>query len=221
MVALPPVAKVVRVDFHMLQGSDSNIQNRSFFQYQGALSQADADTWCAAFATQWGNHTMLHLSGSIALEQTVLTDLTSASAPQSLSTTVISGGGGAGVVLAGGTCAVVKKRIARRYRGGHPRDYIGGLLQSALSSPQLLTGGFITNLTNDYNAFVTAVLAAVPAGAAPASEVNVSYFSGFTNVTNPISGRTRAVPRPRVTPVVDLITAHSVNAVPASQRRRN
>ncbi len=164
---------------------------------------------------------MLHLSGSIALVLTLLTDLSSPSAVQSQVTTNSSGGGGAGATLAGGSAAVVKKRIARRYRGGHPRDYIAGLLQSSLSNPQTLTTGFVTNLTNDYNAFISAVLLAVPVAAAPAFEVNVSYFSGFHNVTDPISGRSRAVPTPRVTPVVDLITGHTVNPSIASQRRRN
>jgi hypothetical protein len=59
-----------------------------------------------------------------------------------------------------------------------------------------------------------------PTALTPAFQVNVSYFSGFTNVTFP-SGRIRPVPKLRSVPLVDTVTSWSTNPNVASQRRRN
>jgi len=91
---------------------------------------------------------------------------------------------------------------------------------SFLATPETLTAAQIGFILAGYNAFVSAALGHVPVAAAPATEVNVSFFQGFHNVTFP-SGRQRAVPTIRVAPVVDTVIAHAVNPKVASQRRRN
>jgi len=221
MPALPPVPKVVRVDFHHTLTGNANIQNRAFFQYTGALSQADAATWVAAMRLNWINHTLLHLSSLLTLTSTVLTDLSSASAPQAIDSGTGTGGS-AVAALSEGTAVVLKKILARRYRGGHPRDYLAGPTTGDLAAASLKTwsAGSLANWATDYAAFVTAVIAATPAAAAPGSEVQVSYFQGFHNVTFP-SGRARAVPTLRAAPIVDAVVSHVANPKIASQRRRN
>jgi hypothetical protein len=51
--------------------------------------------------------------------------------------------------------------------------------------------------------------------------VNVSYYNGFTVVTNPTTGRARNVPTLRGTPVVDTVTGIVARVQVGSQRRRN
>ncbi|MGH9123011.1 MAG: hypothetical protein ACRDYC_13890, partial [Acidimicrobiales bacterium] len=53
---------------------------------------------------------------------------------------------------------------------------------------------------------------------------SISYYKGFTSVLNPVTGRTRDVPKVRAgadLPVpIDTVTALIVNPKPGSQRRR-
>lgn len=219
MPPLPSVSKVVRVDHHFTLAGDANAQVRMFFQYGGVLSQADALTWANAIATSWGAHMMAQLSNALSLTSTVLTDLSSASAPQAISTTS-STGSLAGVATSGATAIVMKKKIARRYRGGHPRMYIPGPSSGQLATEQTWAAGYIASVNTAFAAYVSDALTNVPAAAAPATEVNVSFFSGFTNKTFP-SGRTHPVPTARVTPLVDVIIANTMNPRPANQRRRS
>ncbi len=219
MPALPPVPKVVRVDFHMSLGGNANMQNRVFFQYAGALTQADAQTWVNAIATDWVTSAMSHMTTLISLVSTTLTDLTSSSAAQAISgNTGVGTNATAGPV--GGLAFVVKKKIARRYRGGHPKDYLPGIPSGNLFSAESWSAATLAAVVTDYNAFITAALGHVPAAAGPATHVNVSYFSGFVNKLFP-SGREHPVPVARVTPLIDAVIGISANARPASQRRRN
>ncbi len=219
MPALPAVARVVRCDFHHTLGGNTNILNRVFLQYAGVLSLVDAQTWINSIFTDWGNNVVAQQNVNLVLNLAVLTDLSSASSPQAQQSGAIAGTGG-GAAAPAGIAAVVKQKLARRYRGGHPRHYISGLQASQIATPETLTAAYIALLVAGYNAFVSAALGHVPALAAPATEVNVSYFSGFHNVTFP-SGRQHAVPTERAVPLVDTVIAHAVNPRVASQRRRN
>jgi hypothetical protein len=49
--------------------------------------------------------------------------------------------------------------------------------------------------------------------------VNLSYYKGFTNITNS-SGRERAVPTYRTVATHDNVTGYSAKAIIGSQRRR-
>ena len=218
MPALPAVDHVVRVDFHMSQTDTPNMQNRLFFKYVGALSQADAATWCASMRSNWITHMGAHMANQVTLYKTVLTDLTSASAAQAIDTTTGAFAAGTSADIAG-LSAVIQLKLARRYRGGHPRIYLPGVRATDVANLNQLTGGLISSLVTDIGAFISAVLTAVPVAAAPATHVNVSYFQGFHNITLP-SGRTRSVPTLRGTPVVDTVLSYGVNPTLGMQRRR-
>ncbi len=219
MPALPAVSKVVRLDFHQLDFNNANILTRMFIQYAGVLSQADAQTWVNTIQTKFVADMLPQLTNDLTLVNTVLTDLTSATAAQAISTTA-SGVGSGGSNSPPDICFIVKLKIARRYRGGHPRHYFAQPIFSNFSSVFQWTAAYQTAFITAYNSLVSDILTNVPAAAAPATEVNVSYFSGFHNVTFP-SGRIRPVPTVRVTPLVDTVLSHSANPKPGSQRRRN
>lgn len=217
---LPAVPKVVRVDHHFSGEADTNIQIREFFQYTGALSTADAQTWVHNIATAMALFTVNQMVAGCSLLLTELTDLSSNTAPQVIDTTSGTGTNGT-VPLAEGTALVMRHKIARRYRGGHPRVYLPGQPANQLQSNGLWTPGSLSSNTSAYNTYIAAATANTnPVAIGTITHVAVSYFQHFTNVLFP-SGRMHAVPTPRATPLVDLIISVQANPVPASQRRRN
>lgn len=220
MPALPPVSKVVRVDHHFSDGGNPNVQIRNFFQYAGTLSTTDAATWLSNMITGLGTFMASFSQPTLTLVLSELTDLTSTSAAQVLNSTGTAGGAGAAPLTAG-VALVIKKKIARRYRGGHPRVYLPGMSTTYLTSPIQWNSTSLANIVAGWTTFIAACTANTnPAAIGAITEVNVSYFSGFTNKTFP-SGRTHPVASQRVTPVVDAVIGHVGNSIPASQRRRN
>ncbi len=219
MPALPPVANVVRVDVLFSLPGDPNAEFRKFFHYVGALSQADAQAWVSAIHAAFNTRMASQLYAGVTQKQTTLTDLTSASAPQALDATPHAMAN-ANTSLPSGLAMVIKDRIARRYRGGHPKTYLPGIPNANLVGGNQWSAGGMAGVLAAWNLWISDCLNAVPALAAPASEVNVSWYQGFHVVVLP-SQRTRNVPTLRPVPVVDTILAHSINSTAASQRRRN
>jgi hypothetical protein len=222
MPALPAVPKVVRADYHFSLGGDTNAMWRTFWQYSGSLNNADSLLWTASVFNAWhvASGWQSISSNDITLTKCETTDLSSSSAPQSV-TTGATVGSRSVVPVTAGAAAVVSFKMARRYRGGHPRIYIPGLGYDYIATAQQWSSGALANIAAAFNAWALAVQAAATSGMGTTIQVNVSYFSGFTNVTFP-SGRIRPVPKLRVGgPVVDVLTNAFVNPNVASQRRRN
>lgn len=218
MPALPVVAKVVRVDFHMEETDSPNMQNRWFFNYSGTLSPTDAITWVANLRAAYGAHMGLHMSNQVTVFKTQLTDLSSASAAQVVDDTTAAFGAGTTADIAG-LSAVIQFKIARRYRGGHPRIYLPGVRTGDVINLNELAPALVSNLITDLGAFITAVTTGQPAAIGTIQQVNVSYFLGFENITLP-SGRVKSVPKLRATPVTDVVTGYGINPVIGMQRRR-
>jgi hypothetical protein len=198
---------------------DANEQIRCFFQYTGALSQADAQTWVTAMNAAWGTRWSPQQTTFCTLTNVVLTDLTSATAAQANDATARVGTNGTSPAPLG-AAIIIKRRIARRYRGGHSKVYIPGASIVSMGTNNQWVGASLTAFLAAWNNLISDILTAVPVAAAPAFEVSVSYFQGFHNVTFP-SGRIRPVPTLRGSPLIDLVLGHAVNPVVASQRRRN
>jgi hypothetical protein len=218
--ALPNVPKVVRLDHHLAMEGTPNMQIRGFYQYAGALSQADAQTWLTNIVTAFNTFVNARLSTRVSTVLAQLTDLTSTSAVQVQNSTSATGTDG-NAANGPGVALVIKQVIARRYRGGHSRVYIPGTTAANITSTGRWDSTYLTNTVSAFTTYVNAVIANTnPAAIGAITHVNVSYFSGFHNVTFP-SGRARAVPTARVTPLVDTIIALVGNPEPASQRRRN
>lgn len=221
MAALPPVPKTVRIDWHFKVTDDANAMIRQFYNYTGALSQADAQTWVAAASAAF--QAPGSVQGAITIDtnlfKTELTDLTSNVAPQAIDNTSRPGSAGGNGVVAG-IAAVSSYKIGRRYRGGHPRNYWPGISAGNLFNESNWTPAFTTNFRNSVKAFIAAVIAGAPVAVGTVTQVNVNYFKGFTNKTFP-SGRIRPVPTPLAVPGQDLVTDVFINPRPASQRRRN
>src|SRR5579859_1208228 len=182
MPALPDVSAVVRFTLKFTYGGDVDVVNRFFQKYggtPGSLTTSQADTWAAAVTAAWSAHQGSAFSNKLFLNQVTLEDLTSNVGAVGIDTTGAQGGD-TGVETPAGVAVIVSESIYRRYRGGHPRQYLAGL---PASTPQTIQPGFVTSIQAGYIAFRAAVAAAVPSGLAPATDVNVSYYAGFTNHT--------------------------------------
>lgn len=219
MVALPAVSKVIRVALSGVATNGETIANRIFLQYSGTLSSADLTTVVNTIDTAWNTNIAPLVSSDFTLQQIVATDLSSNTAPQVVKT-VSHAGTNASAPLAAGTAAVIKFKIARRYRGGHPRFYLGPLGSGILANASQILAATQTSLATGFGNFISACIAAPPAAVGTLNHVSVHYFSGFVNHTFP-SGRVRAIPLPLGSPSVDLITAYQCNPNVGSQRRRN
>jgi hypothetical protein len=219
MPSLPAVPHVVRADWHFSLTGDPNVQFRLFFDYAGALSLADAQTWVNAMKTAWTAHLTTDQIPSCILQFVELTDLSSSVSPQVFTTGVEAGTSGhtEGV---NGLALLVKHKIARRYRGGHPRSYLPGFPSSVMSGTDAWDPTALATWQTHYNSFISDCLTMVPVAAAPATQVNVSYFSGNAPVI--INNRARNRPTLRAGgPVTDNILSNQLLGTPASQRRRN
>ena len=221
MPALPVVANVMRIDLKGTITGGGVFADRIFVRYATALSSADAATIATGVGTAWNTNLAPIISNNATLQTVTVTDLASVSGAQSVQSTVHAGTDAA-ATMPGASSVVVRFKIARRYRGGHPRFYLGPIASGHSANPDQWSAGFLTTVLADWNAFVNAVLALATGGTGALTHVNVSYFSGFSVVTNPITHRARNVPSLRIAgPATDSVSSYSVNPNIASQRRRN
>src|SRR5579864_1652032 len=192
MPPLPAVPKVIAARFIHTFQEDVDVVNRVFFQYSGAVSQTDLNTLATSFKTAWDSNVMPALSNSLVHTDTELTDLSSSTSPVSGVTGSVAGGDATHASLAANSAIVIGMDVARRYRGGHPRLYLGGMHINMLNDVQTLTSAFIASMLTDFQNFITGCTTAPPAAVGTLIQVNVSYFQGFTNHTFP-SGRVRPI----------------------------
>lgn len=220
MPALPPVSKVMRIDLFETYLQDVHVRDRIYFQFAGAgPTTADLTTLGTTISAAWNTNMSPILSTAFTLSTIQLTDLTSNTGAQNV-VTAARAGTDATAVLSAGVAAVIRFKISRRYRGGHPRFYLCGIPQAKMAATGIWNTSFTAALQSDWAAFITACEASPPTNIGAMTHVNVSYFAGFTNKTFP-SGRTHPVSTLRGTPMVDAINSYSINPNPASQRRRN
>lgn len=217
---LPAVAKVVRFDLHQTYGPNAHVQDRIFLRYSGTMSVADLTTVCTTMRNAWNTNMAPALITSHTLTSILATDLTSNTAAQATNSTA-SVGTVVDAILPTGTALVIKFRIGKRYRGGHPRFYLVGRGDASLQTSNTWTAACVTGVTNAFSAFIAAAVLAPPAAVGTLTHTTVNYFSGFTVVTNPVTHRARNVPTVLGTPLFNDVLGYAVNPIVASQRRRN
>lgn len=220
MPALPNVSKVLKV---ALSGTFSSGQvwlSRFYIGYTGtAPLVADLVTFNTAVATAYGADLKTLLPPVNVLTQIETIDLTSPTSAVAIDTVSVAGTRSGSPVPAQ-VCLVSSYEIARRYRGGHPRGYWPWGVQTDIASAGSWATAFTSACTTGLNSFFTALVAAGWSGAGTLSQKNVSYYSGFTVVTNPVTGRARNVPTLRVTPLQDPVTSIVSRISYGTQRRR-
>jgi hypothetical protein len=201
-------------------GTDTGALTKLHFAYTGsAPTTADATSIANGIASAWNTNLATLMANGLPLEDVTVTDLASSTGVEvTVSTSYV--GSRSGSVNANSVAVLTNASVARRYRGGKPRSYMPGGVANDLSAGQW-TSSFQTAWNTGYRAFIAAVEALSAGGTSLSNSVSVSYYSGFTSVTNPITGRTKDVAKLRTGgPVVDTITAWSINPSTGNQRRR-
>jgi hypothetical protein len=221
MPALPSFTGGMRVAFKWIVGSDPVALSRIFLTYSGiAPTPADLITLADVFVTSFTTNLQDKFATTNGLEQVEITDLSSPTGAVCESTTGPVMGTEAGETLPGATCLLILYGLDRRYRGGHPRSYVPAFTHEDLDTEQSWEPGSLTAFIPAWTDFIESAVGSMWAGGGVPTNVNVSYFEGFTPVQNPITLRWRNVPKVRTTPVVDTIASISANTAPCFQTRR-
>lgn len=219
--ALPPVSNVIRLTLTHSDAADVDVQTHLFWQYTGtAPTNAQLNTMAAALASPWAGAMGSYCFTDVQLTRVDIVDLSSSTA--AVGTALVSETGTrSGHTNAGAVAVLINYGIARRYRGGKPRSYLPYLVAEDLTTPQEWNATTLTALVGAWEVFLAAVESSVWSGGTIAAQVNVSYYSGFQSVQNPITKRWRNISTPRTAPIIDSIAAIKGNPKPGSQRRRN
>lgn len=200
-------------------GSSPGMGTRFFVSYSGGPPTA---TNMSALATELATLFSADLAAlcatAVTLATTECTDLSSSSGALASHSAGIAGTRG-GTFMNVGACVVMDYTIGRRYRGGKPRGYWPFGNTADTTGDQVWSGTAISAFQTGVNSFFTSLLAYGGAGITLDNQVNVSYYTGFTNYTGS-GGRAKVRSNQRTTPVVDIVTGHIARATIGSQRRR-
>lgn len=219
MPALPNVPNVLRIQLGYSIGSDVTNLSNLFWRYSGTPpNNSVLSTFATTLAAVWGSDMAGMCDTTRHLTSVAITDLTTPTSGN-VAVTASVAGTRTGPPMTANTCALVNYTVARRYRGGKPRNYLPCGVFSDEATPQTWQSSFITSLTTNWGNFLSYIVANPPSGVSTMQHVNVSYYSGFTVFTTP-SGRAKNIPTLRPSPLVDSITGFVVNPKFGSQRRR-
>ena len=220
MPALPVVAKVLKVAAIWSYGVNTDIVTRFYIQYTGsAPDAAQLNTFCNSVKGDLADTIQAAVNEAYTLGRVHAIDLSSAIGAEGdwLGADVGNLGGDP---LPADVAQVCSYEISRRYRGGHPRGYWPMNQAGDLNTPQQWATGVVSGNQTQFETFFAAVLTHTWSGGGSLTHVNVSYFHGFTVITDPITGRARNVPTVRGTPLVDAVSAYVARAHIGTQRRR-
>jgi hypothetical protein len=203
MPPLPPVAQVVKcVALGTYYGA--HWANVFHVRYTGTTpTVADLNTFSTDFGNAYDGHLLEHISDGVTLTDVECTDLSSSVSAQGAAS-MSHPGDIAGDSLSASVAVCLSWKIARRYRGGHPRTYLCGIPDSVTANVQALSAGAVTNYQNDAAGFMAAVNA-ISLGGALVTLGCVSYVGGGV---------------PRTVPLFEDFRGSTVNARLDSQRRR-
>lgn len=220
MPALPDVPGVLKVALSGTLFKGNEWLSRYYLSYTGtAPTVTQLGTFNAALITSFGTNLKSLMNNENSLTQVESIDLTSPTSAVATTSASVAGTRGT-AILPAQIATVVSYEIARRYRGGHPRGYWPFGVETDLGQEQAWTPTYIGLVNTGWTAFLASNTTTPWSGAGTVAQCNVSYYKGFTVITNPVTGRARNVPTLRVSPVVDAVTAFVTRASPGTQRRR-
>ena len=207
---MPPLPNVSNVLKFRIIGNDGgavwNVNHFVSYTTGTAPSNTQMDSLCASVLTNYATF----------INTAKYSTATDVNAVQGIDLSTTTGSVGSAATVTHGTnpsvptaaqvCVLVSHRIARHYRGGHPRTYMPGFSTASLvdsthwgTTDVAAQQTLYTALVNSINTAVGLVTSSVCA------HVNVSYHSGHAL---------------RPVPVVDGISGSTVQTLVATQRRR-
>lgn len=218
VVPLPDVP-CMRVRLIWTDGDGNELGSRFYLSYSGSAPTAgNCSTLASDISAAWGTNLKGDCQDDISLTEVDVLDIATNSGLSGQWTGSITGTNGS--TLTPIQCAInIEYGISRRYRGGKPRCFLPPGGNSELTGANRWSSAFLSQVTTDIEAFFSAVQALSVGSVGTLVHVSLSYYKGFTNITNS-SGRERAVPTYRGTALHDNITGYFPKATIGSQRRR-
>ena len=207
----------VRLDYEEAGGTLAG--SRFYLSYAGAAPTAgNCITLAGDIAAAWATHLAPSVHQGFSLSEVDVLDIASdtGSSGQWTGNNV---GGDSSTAVPNNVATNVEFDIARRYRGGKPRMFLPPPGADGLSTPDKWTTAFTDSVNTAMAAFFAEIEALSIGAVGTLAHVNLSYYKGFTNVTNS-SGRTRAAPKYRDVALVDSVNGYAAKSVVGSQRRR-
>lgn len=193
--------------------------NRLYFSYSGSAPTAgNCATIASDVAAAWNTDIAPLTANNYALVEVDVLDIATDSGLSGQWTGSHSGSR-SGTTLPVQCATNVEFGISRRYRGGKPRCFLPPGVAADLVDEGTWGTSFISTAGTGFSSFAAAINAISVGSVGTLQHVNLSYYKGFTNITNS-SGRERAVPTYRTSALHDNITGYFVKAVIGSQKRR-
>lgn len=206
MPALPVVPNVLKVELLYVYG-DKAAANVLHFQFAGGtLAPFD---FCATIAENAAAElsAVVDIMGpDIETQGCRVTDLSSDTGLVVFDSSEVAGTRTGGTLPAN-SAVLASYTVARRYRGGHARQYLPWFTQTDLLSPQSWASASVTEAATAW----TAVLASITA----------STFGGFTITTQVQVGYRPTGPVPKTSFVLTPIAFSVIQPEVASMRRRD
>jgi hypothetical protein len=207
----------VRLVYHDTENNE--LGNRFYLQYSGAApSGANCVSLATGIAAAQEAHLVQICGNDISLVEIDVLDIATNSGLSGQWSGSQAGASGPGIVPVQAALNI-ELGIARRYRGGKPRLYLPPPGPSSMLDNQSWNSTLVNLANSSVPAFFQAVEALSIGSMGTLTHVSLSYYKGFTNLTNS-SGRERAVPTYRPVALHDTVTGYFAKAVMGSQKRR-
>jgi hypothetical protein len=222
MPALPPAPNVLKVAFEYDLGGSLRGGTRQFWSYTGGPPTAgNLNSMASFFRDSFDSRLSGLMSSDFSLIAIVVTDLTSDTSAEGEWTGSVDGGRDGHAVTVD-AAILLNSTISRRYRGGKPRIYFPFGIQSDLDSDDVSwSSDFVSACGAAWTLWKEDLTGNADYGCTLQAHVNVSYYSGFASVQNPVTLRWRNIPTPRSgDATVDVITSSTFRSEISVQRRR-
>lgn len=221
MPALPNVPQTIEVLLNGSDGGGAQFQNAWYFTYTGTADQTSLNTLMGVVTAAWSAQLAPQVANTYRLTGVTITDLNSKTGAKVAETVSVAGTKN-GTPLSSGAAMVVSGKESYRYRGGHRRVYLGGLLHEDLADANTLTTALTAALAAAVQAFVNEIISAAPALLGALKDVIVHRFGPSAGAPVKMDGyRVTRLSVPLATPITHPITSYVTNPQVGSQRRRN
>lgn len=208
-IILPPAPKVLRVRLIGTSQTRPWVNVLHVRYTTGSPSTADCNTYASNISSYWNSSIAPVVTTQTQLNSVEVLDLDTDHGNIYVNNTVRTGTKVGSSYAPTNTACCVSWKILRRYRGGHPRTYVAGVLFSDMVNGTTWSGTYVTAMSAAWNAFLTSVNSMTGTNS-PFFLCNVSYYKAHQGYPNDV----------RPVPQLDDIQSATVHTRIDSMRRR-